>query len=155
MKSAILHHAHISLQTFPGSPAQVALIKPPAVTKVPNYRRLRMPNPFKSCRPKLVLCSLVVCAHLNQPRHLSGFRYRSTFQADPAAYQPTTKTGGGYWFEERQRKAAGNSPPLLGTSTYAAEVLHGAVTAAQQLEQSQGINSTLVTYQAARANRWE
>lgn len=37
--------------------------------------------------------------------------YRSTYQADPSNYHPPGRTGGGFWFEERQRKAAG--APLM------------------------------------------
>jgi hypothetical protein len=33
--------------------------------------------------------------------------YRSTYKADPSNYHPPGRTGGGFWFEERQRKAAG------------------------------------------------
>jgi hypothetical protein len=50
-------------------------------------------------------------------------------------------------------RAAGNSPPFLSSSTYKSEVLDGQATAQQQLQQSQGVNSNLVTYKVARDRR--
>ncbi|WIA39280.1 hypothetical protein OEZ86_005400 [Tetradesmus obliquus] len=79
--------------------------------------------------------------------------YRSTYKADLSNYHPPGRTGGGFWFEERQRKAAGNSPPFLSSTTYKSELLDGQATAQQQLQQSQGLNSNLVTYNVARDRR--
>jgi hypothetical protein len=45
-------------------------------------------------------------------------RYCATFKADPADYKPLSKTGGGYWFQERLHASAASSQPFLGTSTY-------------------------------------
>lgn len=85
-------------------------------------------------------------------RHAAS-EYSSTYKADPANYHPPGKTGGGFWFEERQRKAADSGSPFLGSTTYKAELLDGKATAEQQLERSQGVNATLVTYMAARDRR--
>ncbi|GBF97074.1 hypothetical protein Rsub_09547 [Raphidocelis subcapitata] len=59
--------------------------------------------------------------------------------------------GGGYWFEERSRVAAGRRQPFLGTTTYRAELLQGPATAARQLAASQHVPATLVGYSVARA----
>lgn len=50
-------------------------------------------------------------------------------------------------------QAAGNSPPFLSSTTYKSELLDGQATAQQQLQQSQGLNSNLVTYKVARDRR--
>lgn len=81
-------------------------------------------------------------------------RYRATYVADPAAYKVPTKTGGGYWFEERQRQAAGNTTPFNSSTTYAAEMLQGEQTQQQKKQLVEGLPSTLVKYQVARHHRW-
>lgn len=87
--------------------------------------------------------------------HTALYRYRSTYQpADPAAYKAPNRTGGGYWFEDRQRAAAGNSVPFSSSTTYAAEMLQGEATVQQQRQQVEGLPSTLVAYQTARQHRW-
>lgn len=80
-------------------------------------------------------------------------RYHATYKADPAKYHKPDRTGGGFWFEDRQRKAADNTPPFLATTTYKQEVLKAPETAAKQLEQSEGCLSTLVSYKVARDRR--
>jgi hypothetical protein len=50
-------------------------------------------------------------------------------------------------------QAAGNSPPFLSSTTYKAELLDGQATAQLQLQQSQGVDSNLVTYKVARDRR--
>lgn len=77
-------------------------------------------------------------------------RYQSAYQADPSAYKIPSKTGGGYWFEERQHQAAGNTVPFSSSTTYAAELLDGEHTVQQQKAQVDGLPSTLVNYQVAR-----
>lgn len=90
-----------------------------------------------------------------QCRHylLLTCRYRSTYKADPADYHPPSKSGGGFWFEDRQRKAADNCPQFLATTTYKAELLEAPETTSQQLQQSMGCSSTLVSYKVARDRR--
>lgn len=76
-----------------------------------------------------------------------AYRYRSTFTpADASAYAlPRGHSGGGYWFETRQREAAGNTPPFRGTSTYQAELLHGGDSAAAQLAAAEDVSTTQST----------
>ncbi len=81
-------------------------------------------------------------------------RYRANYVADPSAYKAPSKTGGGYWFEERQRQAAGNTAPFSSSTTYAAEMLQGQQNPQQQKQQVEGLPSTLVKYQVARDYRW-
>jgi hypothetical protein len=50
-------------------------------------------------------------------------------------------------------QAAGNSPPFLSSTTYQSELLDGQATTQQQLQQSQGVNSNLVSYKVARDRR--
>lgn len=72
----------------------------------------------------------------HHPRRTCAPRYRGSFKADPADYCPPSKTGGGHWFEERQRAVAGRSAAaFLGTTTYAAELR--APQAVQQGQQEQ------------------
>eukprot|EP00877_Chromochloris_zofingiensis_P009496 jgi/Chrzof1/47/Cz01g01170.t1 len=79
--------------------------------------------------------------------------YANSYQPDLSAYKPLSKTGGGYWFEERSRQAAGNSPPFLATTTYKAEVIDADATARAQLNQSLNVSQTLVPYEVARSRR--
>lgn len=74
----------------------------------------------------------------------------STLAKVPQDTAPFTKTGGGYWFTERQRQA-GPSKPFIATTAYRSEMLQGGETAARQLRSSEGVRSTLVGYEASRA----
>lgn len=80
-------------------------------------------------------------------------RYCSTYKADLSAYKVPNKTGGGHWFEERQRAAAGSTAPFSSSSTYAAELLQGHQTEQQQKQQVKGLPTTLVAYKVARDHR--
>lgn len=91
----------------------------------------------------------------NSVADLLPCRYQSCYQADPSTYKVPAKTGGRYWFEERQRQAAGNTAPFNSSTTYAAEMLQGEHTVQQQKQQVQGLPSTLVNYQVARQHRYE
>jgi hypothetical protein len=111
------------------------------------------PNPlsFLATLPAMpsrtVLCPALTCF---------ASRYRATYVANPAAYKVPTKTGGGYWFEERQRQAAGNTAPSgcgNSSTTYAAEMLQGEQTQQQKKQLVEGLPSTLVKYQVARDHR--
>lgn len=81
-------------------------------------------------------------------------RYRNTYKADLSAYKVPSKTGGGYWFEERQRAAAGNTVPFSSSTTYADEMLQGEQTEQQQKQCVAGLPDTLVGYQVARDHRY-
>lgn len=83
----------------------------------------------------------------------SPHRYRARYTADPSSYKVPGKTGGGFWFEERQRAAAGNAAPFSSSTTYADEMLQGTETVQQQRQQLEGLPSTLVDYQTARQHR--
>lgn len=88
------------------------------------------------------------------PYGFTACRYRNTYRADPANYHAPDKTSGGYWFEDRQRKAAGDCPPFLATTTYKSELLEAPETTAKQLQQAEGCTQTLVSYKVARDRRW-
>ena len=68
---------------------------------------------------RLLACTLPPSS---APARLLPARYRATFKADPADCKPFSKTGGGYWFQERLHASAACSQPFLGTSTYRWEV---------------------------------
>jgi hypothetical protein len=53
--------------------------------------------------------SYLVESAVNAGTCQAALEYRSTYKADSANYRPPGRTGGGFWFEERQRKAAGTS----------------------------------------------
>lgn len=74
--------------------------------------------------------------------------YTSTFgKIRPEDTSPFSKTGGGYWFTERQ---VSSPKPFIGSTCYRSELLEGGETASRQLRTSEGIRSTLVGYEAAR-----
>lgn len=80
-------------------------------------------------------------------------RYCSTYKADLSAYKVPNNTGGGCWFEERQRAAAGSTAPFSSSTTYAAELLQSQQTEQYQKQQVEGLPATLVAYRVARDHR--
>ena len=83
------------------------------------------------------------------PSH-SLSRYTDVYRKKPWDTKPFSKTGGGYWFSARNLT---QGAPFLATTTYRSDLLSGASTTSQQLEKTQGLQCTIVNYEAARQQR--